>query len=154
MNKKEKKVLSEGIKECLQRMLEDMDEVKEQYPSFRSAIIGMLPDKAKKVIDKYVDDIMSPEAELVLAEGLELLHGDEVLADVTKRLLGIDLKDIKKATEQAMMREQHFQMLDEVSQISKISKTKLILSSDYSIPVEERIGKLKDFLDSFRETEG
>jgi len=76
-----------------------------------------------------------------LLEGIKEASADELLKDLIGVIFGLDPDELKLAVEYAAERTRFHSLLDEVSDLTNIRKTDLILSFDYSKDLSERISK-------------
>lgn len=146
VNKKDMKVVVRGVKKALKVVLEDIESTQEKYPSFRTAIYYNLPKNAKSILDKHEKKGGEVVVEKIIAEAIGMLGGDDVIDTLSKKVLGLSTASIKEAVDYATKQREYSDLLGQLSTISKLEKSSLILSMDYSKGLDERIGHVQGIL--------
>jgi len=146
MDEKEKKVVMRSVKKALKKVLENVEVSQKDHVSFSDAIYNSLSKKAKAILEVYKEEAGQDGVETIIAEGIGDFGGDSVLEDLVSNLLGVNPTELRAAAEYSALRTKHNILINRLSDLTKIKKTNLILSIDYSKNIDERINRLETFL--------
>jgi len=148
LSKAKMKKVVEGVKKSLEAVLEDIESIQLKYPSFKAALHANLPDSVKTILKKYEEKNDADAVEEIMAKAIGELGGDDILNKFTEKIMGLDMSDIKEAVEYSMKRETYIKLIEQLSVMTKMDKSTLVLAMDYSKDVDERIGRVQSMLDS------
>ena len=146
MTKDIKKKIRRGVKKALEKIMSDIDTIRTQYATFSEAVYGTLDDKTKGIIESYKEEVGKEETNNMLYDVITEECGEELFTQLASSILGMDISELKAAVDYEEKRVEYQKLLTKLSDITKIKKTDLILSIDYSKDVEERISRVEDFL--------